>query len=226
METIDTADAWSSWRVVVLVAAIACLVLMLVTESPAATFSARLTHRGLVTDDGGGTTGMLVRADSLPHPGDPTFVYRTGADTVAGAWSLPGNTIVVRSGTSESSPLIGRVVPSWDDDSLHVTIEPSGHDAISSGVFARPGTRSSATLTREISTTADLEGTYRTVLRGDDGVAAGWLAVQIDPEAATQFRGELPAGIPPALAAATAQAINDEIGSIYDGAVDVGPLHR
>src|SRR4029453_11303890 len=137
----------------------------------------------------------------------------------------PGNTIVVRSGTSESSPLIGRVVPSWDDDSLHVPIEPSGHDAISSGVFARPGTRSSATLTREISTTADLEGTYRTALRGDDGVAAGWLAVQIRPEAAPRFRGELPAGIPPALAAATAQAINDEIGGIYDGAVDVGPLH-
>ena len=110
METMDAADRWSSWRVVVLVAAITCLVLMLVADSPAATFSARLTHRGLVTDDGSGSTGMLVRAELLPHAGDPTFVYRTGPDTVAGAWSLPGNTIVVRSGTSENSPLFGRVV--------------------------------------------------------------------------------------------------------------------
>jgi len=226
MNTMDTADAWSSWRVIVLVAAIACLVLMLVVDSPAATFSARLTHRGLVTGDGSGTTGTLVRADALPHPGDPTFVYRTGADAVAGVWSMPDNTIVVRSGTKWSAPVIGRVVPRWIDDTLHVTIEPTGHGAITSDVFARPGTRSAATLTREITTTEDLEGSYRTVLRGDGGASAGWLAVQIDPESATQFRGELPAGIPPALAAATAQAINDEIGSIYDGVVDVGPLHR
>src|SRR5262245_15369174 len=226
MNTIDTADAWSSWRVIVLVAAIACLVLMLVTDSPAATFSARLTHGGLVTGDGSGTTGMLVRADPLPHPGDPTFVYRTGADAVAGVWSMPDNTIVVRSGTSWSAPVIGRVVPRWIDDTLHVTIEPTGQSPISSDAFARPGTRSSATLTREISTTADLEGTYRTELHGDGGGAAGWLAVQIDPESATQFHGDLPAKIAPALAAATAQAISDEIGSIYDGVVDVSPLHR
>jgi hypothetical protein len=56
MDSMDTADGWSSWRVVVLVAAIACLVLMLVVDSPAATFSPRLTHRGLITDDGSGTT--------------------------------------------------------------------------------------------------------------------------------------------------------------------------
>jgi hypothetical protein len=110
MNTMDTADAWSSWRVVVLVAAIACLVLMLVADSPAATFSARLTHRGLVTGDGGRTTGMLVRADVLPHQGDPTFVYRTGADTVAGVWSMPGDKIVVRSGNDEIGSIYDGVV--------------------------------------------------------------------------------------------------------------------
>jgi hypothetical protein len=100
MNTIETADGWSSWRVDVLVAAIACLVRMLVTDSPAATFSARLTHRGLVTGDDGGTTGTLVRADALVRPGDPTFIYRTAGNTVAGVWPMPDNTIVVRSGTS------------------------------------------------------------------------------------------------------------------------------
>jgi hypothetical protein len=50
--------------------------------------------------------------------------------------------------------------------------------------------------------------------------------VQIDPEAATQFRGELPSGIPPALAAAAAETINDEVNDIYENVVDVAPLRR
>jgi hypothetical protein len=44
---------------------------------------------------------------------------------------------VVRSGTSENAPEIGRIVPSWDDEALRLTIEPASSAAIRTDVFAK-----------------------------------------------------------------------------------------
>ena len=54
----------------------------------------------------------------------------------------------------------------------------------------------------------------------------GWLSVDIDPEGATQFSGDLPTAIPPALAAAAAAAVVGEVDFIYGNVVDVSPLRR
>jgi hypothetical protein len=177
------------WRMFVIGALIALGVAILARTAAAETFSARQTHRGFTTNQGDGTTGALV-APGLPrHAGDPTLVYEAGGVPVAGVWSNGDNTEVVRSGTSENAPVIGRIVPSWDDDALRLTIEPVGSAAIRTDLFASGGGRHGPTLNREISTRADLEGTYRATLRSDGGARTGWLSVQVDPERRHAFHG-------------------------------------
>ena len=210
------------WRRRVTAIAIACTVAIASHGARAETFSAKLTHRGLVTDAGDGTTSALVRQGWLQHRDGPTFAYRTGGQTVAGVWTDGGAAAVVRSGTSVAAPVIGRVIPSWDDGALRLSIQPAGGAAIRTDVFRQPDR--GPTLARDILTRAELEGTYRAILRTDGGRKDGWLTVHIDPEGATRFEGDLPATIPPALAAAA--AVNDEIGTIYENVADVGPLRR
>ena len=50
--------------------------------------------------------------------------------------------------------------------------------------------------------------------------------MDVDAEGATRFTGDLPATIPPALAAAGAAAIEAEVDLIYGSVDDVAPLHR
>lgn len=214
-------------RTLVIGAVIACGVASLARSAAAETFSARQTHRGFTIDQGDGTTGMLMPTGWLRRPGEPTFVYKAAGVTVAGVWSKGEDVQVVRSGTSENAPEIGRIVPSWDDDeALRLTIEPAGSAAIRTDVFASASGRHGPTLSRNISTRADLEGTYRATLRSAGGGKTGWLSVEVDPEGGTRFAGDLPAKIPPALAAAAAEAIDREVDAIYANVVDVGPLRR
>jgi len=205
------------------VAAVACVAILSGTAS-ATPFSAQLTHRGLVTDQSG-TAGALVPTGLFRRAGEPMFVYKSGGRTVAGVWSNGPDSAVVRSGTSESAPVIGRVVPSWDGDALRITIEPAGGKALKTDAFGRTGARPD-TLSRTILTRGELEGTFQANLRSDDRGANGWLSVRIDPEGATRIEGDLPAGINPALAAAAAQAIDSEVDSIHQEISDVSPLRR
>jgi hypothetical protein len=207
-------------------AVVACGLAILPRIAFGATFSARQTHQGLVTDDGSGTTGALVPTGLFRRPGDPMFVYRTGGLTLAGVWSNGPDAAVVRSGTSESTPVIGRIVPFWEGDALRLTIEPAGSPATRTGIFGLTGTGRAATLTRNISTRAELEGTYRTILRSDGSGPDGWLSVHIDPEGATRFEGDLPPTIPPAFAAPAVGAIDNEVDIIHGDLADVRPLNR
>ena len=81
-------------------------------------------------------------------------------------------------------------------------------------------------LDRGTSTRNALTGTYRATLHATGGKEVGWLSVDIDPEGATQFSGDLPTAIPPALAAAAAAAVVGEVDFIYGNVVDVSPLRR
>jgi hypothetical protein len=192
----------------------------------AATFSARETHRGLLVDRADGATARLVTNGWFQRPGEPSLIYREGGVSVAGVWASGPDAAVVRSGTADTAPIIGRIVPTWNDDKLRITIEPTGSAAVQTTVFKRTSGTGRDALDRGTSTRVALQGTYRATLTSPGGADAGWLSVDVDPEGGTRFAGDLPPAIPPALAAAAASAINGEVDFIYGNVEDVAPLRR
>ena len=213
-------------RLVLLGTIVTCGMATAAPAASAATFSARETHRGLLIDRADGTTGRLVTNGWFRRPGEPGFVYREGSATVAGVWESVPDAAVVRSGTNEKAPVIGRIVPSWNDGQLRLTIEPAGGAAVRTTAFKRESGGGAAALDRGTKTRIALQGTYRATLHAPGGEDAGWLSVDIDPEGATRFSGDLPPTIPPALAAAAAAAVEGEVDLIYGNVVDVSPLRR
>jgi len=193
----------------------------------AATFSARETHSGLLVNRPDGTTvGRLATNGWFRRPGAPDLVYREGGVPIAGIWESAPDAAVVRSGTTEKAPVVGHIVPSWNNGELRLTLEPAGGAAVQTTVFERVSGGGTATLDRETSTSIALEGTYRATLHATGGGDAGWLGVDIDREGGTRFSGDLPAAIPPALAAAAAAAVEGEVDLIYGNVVDVPRLRR
>jgi hypothetical protein len=186
---------------------------------------ARRTHGGLAIDLSG-SAGTLVANGWLRRSGEPEYVYRTGGRIVAGIWTTGPDAAVVRSGVTETAPVIGRIVPSWNDNALSLAIEPAASDPVRTGAFERENGAGLSTLSRNASTREDLEGSYRAGLRTAKVGDAGWLTVDVDPEGGTRFRGDLPRTIPPALAAAAAAAVDGEVDRIYGDVDDVSPLRR
>jgi len=115
-------------------ALLACGVAAIGPTAYGATFSARSTHRGIVID-ASGDAGMLVPNGWLRRSGEPAYVYRAGGVSVAGVWTTGPDTAVVRSGLTEDAPVIGRVVPSWKDNALSLSIEPATGDPVRTGAF-------------------------------------------------------------------------------------------
>ena len=213
-------------RTVLLGAIVACGIATAAPAASAGTFSARETHRGLVIERADGKTGKLVANGWFRRPGEPALVYREAGVAVAGVWETGAGAAVVRSGTTEKAPVLGRIVPAWKDGELRVTIEPAGSAAVQTTVFERESGGGAAALDRGTSTSDALEGTYRATLKSAGAGSAGWLSVQVDPEGATQFSGDLPPTIPPALAAAAAGAVESEVDVIHGNVVDVRPFRR
>ena len=211
-------------RMILLGAIIGCGIATAALPASAATFSARETYRGLQIDRGSGAMGKLTSNGWFRRPGEPMFVYKEGGKTVAGVWVGSSDAAMVRSGTSESAPLIGRIVPSWKDGKLSLTIEPAGGAAVQTTVFERAS--GGGALDRHTSTREALEGSYRATLHATGGKDAGWLSVDVNPEGGARFSGDLPASIPPALAAAAAAAVEDEVNYIYGNVIDVSPYVR
>ena len=205
---------------------VACGMATVAPAASAATFSARESHRGLLIERADGTNARLVSNGWLERPGKPALVYRESGVTVAGVWKTGPGAVVVRSGTTEKAPILGRIVPAWSDDQLRLTIEPAGGAAVRTTVFERASGGGAAALDRGASTRVELEGTYRATLRDTGGREAGWLSVDIDPEGATRFSGDLPPTVPPALVAAAAAAVEGEVDFIYGNVIDVSPLRR
>jgi hypothetical protein len=200
-------------------AIVGCGIATAALPASAATFSAQETYRGLRIEQAGGTTGKLNSNGWFRRAGEATFVYREGGKTVAGVWVGSSDAAVVRGGTSESAPVIGRIVPAWKDGKLWLTIEPAGGAAVQTTVFQRAS--GGGALDRSASTREALEGSYRATLNAG-GKDAGWLSVDVNAEGGARFSGDLPASIPPALAA----AVEDEVNYIYGNVIDVSPLIR
>jgi len=219
-----TAAPHAQRRTILVGAIVVCGIATAALPASAATFSARETSRGLLIDRAGGATGKLTSNGWFRRPGEPTFVYREGGVTVGGVWEGSPEAAVVRSGTSDKEPLIGRIVPSWKDGKLSLTIEPAGGAAVQTTVFERAS--GGGALDRSASTRVALEGSYRATLHDTGGKDAGWLSVDVNPEGGARFSGDLPASIPPALAAAAAAAVEDEVHYIYGNGIDVSPLVR
>ena len=211
-------------RMILIGAIVGCGIATAAPPASAATFSARETYRGLRIEQAGGTTGKLNSNGWFRRPGEPTFVYREGGKTVAGVWVGSSDAAVVRGGTSESAPVIGRIVPAWKDGKLSLTIEPAGGGAVQTTVFQRAS--GGGALDRSASTREALEESYRATLHSAGGKDAGWLSVDVNPEGGARFSDDLPASIPPALAAAAAATVEDEVNYIYGNVVDVSPLVR
>ena len=219
-----TAASQAQRRMMLVGAIVGCGIATAALPASAATFSAQETYRGLRIEQAGGTTGKLNSNGWFRRPGEPTFVYREGGKTVAGVWVGSSDAAVVRGGTSESAPVIGRIVPAWKDGKLSLTIEPAGGGAVQTTVFQRAS--GGGALDRSASTREALEGSYRATLHSAGGKDAGWLSVDVNPEGGARFSGDLPASIPPALAAAAAATVEDEVNYIYGNVVDVSPLVR
>jgi hypothetical protein len=196
------------------------------TPASSASFVAQATHGGLVVTPATGSAGRLVPNGMLHRSGEPTYVYGSEGNVVAGVWQTAPDAAVVRGGTTADGPLIGRIVPSWKDNALQLTIETAQGPTVQSSVFQRDGGAGPSTLDRDTMSRVGLEGKYRATLRSAGGKDAGWLMVDVDPEGGTRFSGDFPPDIPPSLAAAAAEAVNMEVAFIYGNADDVRARYR
>jgi hypothetical protein len=206
------------WPVVLaaaLVAASGCAAARSRPVPPDATFAARQTRDGLAIDrmtDGG--SAVVVPPGWLHLPGEPTFVLRDRTGERAALWVAEPGRVVVRRGRTEDAPLLGRVVPSWEDGAIRLRIEPAHGPVVLTDVFARTdGGASPTALSRLARSSAAVRGTYRATLRREDGTPVGWLEVRVGVRQSTfaTYDGALPPTIDEPLAAATAVALGSEL---------------
>ena len=204
----------------------ACAVLRQpVSVDPAASFAAHLDHGGLTVDRlERGRSGNLRAPSWLRLPGAPTFVLEDAErQRVAALWRS-GSEVTVRPTVSEDAPVTGRVRPGWDEGAIRLVLEPSNGDALHTDVFARQGTgMGPSTLTRAAETVIDVRGVYEAPVRDGKGASVGWLRVRVSPyqTAPRIYEAALPTSVPPALAAASAAALDAEIDWIESHATNV-----
>jgi hypothetical protein len=192
----------------------------LATTEPETTFTAHAIHGGLAIDHmTGGQPTMLEPQGWFHWPGDPTLVMPGGRHPV-GLWLVETGHVVVRDGTTENSPVIGRVEPSWDDNAIRLTLRPADGPPIQSDVFQRVGTGTGrSVLTRLVDISPEVAGTYQAAMRTPDGAEVGWLRVSVGGRPGSiVWQGDLPASVDEGLAAATAQALRSEVEFILDHA--------
>src|SRR5262245_21767797 len=105
--------------------ALVVVLLAAATSAVGASFTAQETHQGFTFDQADGTKAKLVTNGWFPKADDPALVYRSGGKVIAGVWRSGPDGAVVRAGTTKSAAMIGRVVPSWTDGALTLSIEPA-----------------------------------------------------------------------------------------------------
>jgi hypothetical protein len=194
-----------------------------VSEAP--TFAAHDVHGGLVVDRMEGHEPAVATAPSwLRMPGQPTLVVKDGDKEEAALWLTAPAEVVVRKAASTSAPLDGQVKPSWENESIRLTIEPANAPPLKSDIFVREdldaGPRE---LTRRAALSTDVQGSYRALLRRPDGKPVGWLRVRVSAHGWSPVRYEavLPPQVDEGLAVASAEALDSEIDWIRDEAYGV-----
>jgi hypothetical protein len=179
-----------------------------VTTDPNATFVARERHPGFALERlPGGGTGELV-----PATLGPTQIVRVGQQDVA--WLTVGpQEVVVRGGAADDAPVLGRVVSSWQDQAVHLSIEPKGQPVVTSESFRSGVGSGQILLSRDATMALDLKGAFTSPLLAG-GKPVGWLRVRINGIGATSYEGAMPKGVSDAMAAAAMAALQREVDFI------------
>jgi hypothetical protein len=192
---------------------------------PGVTFAAHRVHAGLMIDAmRNGEPALLGPATWLRLPGEATFVLSDGDARGEALWVRGPGAVVVRRTDSADSPIVGTVVPSWDNNAIRIAIDPAGGPAFRTDVFTREDIGGGvSTLTRIAQLAIDLNGTYRAAVRDPGGRQVGWIrvAVGLHQPAPEMYTAVLPPEIDEGLAAASAAALGEEIDWIEDHTYDV-----
>ena len=196
------------------------------------TFVAHDVHGGLAVDQmNGGQPAVASAPGWLRLPGQPALVMEDGKRGETALWVTAPATVVVRKGSSQNAPLDGRVTPSWENESIRLSIEPADGPALKSDVFEREDVGAGPReLTRSALLSSDVEGSYRAVLRTPAGRPVGWLRVRVSTHGAWPVRYEavLPPEVDEGLALASAEALDSEIDWIEQQSFGAhrGPMRR
>jgi hypothetical protein len=107
----------------------------------------------------------------------------------------------------------GSVDPSWDDQTLRLTIRPATGVPLHTRNFRAAEASSGWTiLSRNMQASLDLRGTYRADLRDPDNHVVGWLQVRVwEPSGRRVYEAVFPQGFPPVDMAAAAVALDSEV---------------
>jgi len=191
-----------------------------VSELP--TFAAHEVHGGLVVDRMDGHEPAVATAPSwLRMPGQPTLVVKDGNKEEAALWLTAPAEVIVRKAASTSAPLDGRVKPSWENESIRLTIQPANGPPLKSDIFTREDVEAGPReLTRRTDLSTDVQGSYLALLRTPDGKPVGWLRVRVSAHGGSPVRYEavLPPQVDEGLAVASAEALDSEIDWIRNQA--------
>jgi hypothetical protein len=208
-----------------LLAAGACAVEGRLPVDPGVTFAAHRIHAGFVIDAmQGGQAERLETPRWIRLPGEATFVLSDGAARTEALWIGGPGSVTVRRTLSADSPIVGRIVPSWNDNAIRIAIQPAGRPPFRTDVFAREDAGGGlSVLSRIAQLSIDLVGTYRAALRDDRGRPVGWIrvAIGIHQPSPEMYEARLPPEVNEGLAAASAVALGEEIDWIEDHTYDV-----
>jgi len=195
---------------------------------PGATFAAHIVPGGFMVDrmrrDERGV--LVTSAHWVRLHGEPTLTVRSGAERGEGIWVGGPGRAVVRTSEAPDAPLVGSVVPSWQDQAIRLTIAPASGAPISTGTFEREHDGlGPPELRRGIERDDELHGSYRAPLHAADGNVVGWLRVSVEDDRPypLMYEGVLPPEVDEALAAAAAAALRDEIAWIDRHTLDSLP---
>ena len=197
----------------------------LLPVDPGVTFAAHRVHAGFVIDTmRGGEPACLAPPRWLRLPGEATFALSGAGAGEEALWvGGPGQVTVHRTLSSES-PIVGTIVPSWDNNAIRIAIEPAQGGPFTTDVFAREDVGGGVSvLSRLAQLSIDVPGTYRATLRDPAGRPVGWIRVAIGLHQAAPeiYAAVLPPDIDEALAAASVVALGEEIDWIEYHTYDV-----
>ena len=187
---------------------------------PDATFVGHEANGILVIDRMPGGQPITVQPRRSWRRG--TVIYVPSEDGV-GDWTLsldaPGEVTIAHAKTQDTYE---RVVPSWDDDAIRLTLERNELPLLRTDVLARVAGAGTSHFSRLAVLSVDVSGTYEGVVRDRVGTRIGWLRLQVGANGAhVVCEGLLPPDVGEAVIAATLLALASEVDWIEDHVRDV-----
>ena len=179
---------------------------------PSATFSAYRTHDGFtIARAEGGKSGSIDPAGWSDWA--PTFRVVLAGSTIANLrLESPGH-VQVRDPANPGGPLMGEIVPRWEDGAIRLTMRAPKEETLHTRSFRSTETTSGlAVLTRNTQSTLDLRGTYRAEVRDDSSLPDGWYQVGVwEPSGRRVYESNVPRDFTVVEAAAVTVALDAEV---------------